>query len=148
DGEARVVADEMAFPNGTVITPDGRTLIVGESAGARLTAFDVEPDGSLSRRRVWAAIAPVVPDGICLDAEGCVWVASPTTSAAVRVREGGEIVDRVPLDRHAYACMLGGPERRTLFILTAASHDPAKQKREKTGRIEYVEVAVPGAGWP
>lgn len=148
DGAARVVARDMAFPNGTVITPDGGTLIVGESAAARLTAFDIEADGSLSNRRVWAEIAPVVPDGICLDAEGCVWVASPTTSEVVRVRRGGAVAARVPVATHAYACMLGGGDRRTLFIATASTHDPEAARRERSARIEVVDVDVPGAGWP
>jgi len=148
DGRARVVARDMAFPNGTVIAPDGRTLIVGESAAMRLTAFDIEVDGSLANRRVWAEIAPVVPDGICLDAEGCIWVASPTTSEVVRVRAGGAIADRIPVETHAYACMLGGADRRTLFVLTAASHDPEVARAERGGRIEIVQVEVAGAGLP
>jgi sugar lactone lactonase YvrE len=148
NGSARVVARDMAFPNGSVITADGRTLIVGESAAARLTAFDIGGDGSLSNRRVWAETAPVVPDGICLDAEGCVWVASPTTSEVVRVREGGAVAERIPVATHAYACMLGGAERRTLFIATGATHDPAAAKASRSGRIEVVEVAVAGAGLP
>ena len=148
DGRARVVARDMAFPNGTVITPNGKTLIVGESAAMRLTAFDIGADGSLTNRRVWAEIAPVVPDGICLDAESCIWVASPTTSEVVRVRQGGAVADRIPVDTHAYACMLGGADRRTLFVATAATHDPETARRERSGRIETVEVAVPGAGWP
>lgn len=148
DGASRVVAREMAFPNGSVITPDGATLIVGESAAARLTAFDVEADGSLSHRRVWAEIAPAVPDGICLDAEGCVWVASPTTSEVVRVRQGGGIATRIAVETHAYACMLGGRDRRTLFIATASTHDPEAARRARSARIETVEVDVPGAGWP
>jgi sugar lactone lactonase YvrE len=148
DGDARVVASDLAFPNGTVITPDGRVLIVGESAAARLTAFDIGADGGLTNRRVWAEIAPVVPDGICLDAEGCVWVASPTTSEVVRVRQGGEITERVPVETHAYACMLGGAAGTTLFVLTAATHDPTKARDLRSGRIETVEVSVPGAGLP
>jgi sugar lactone lactonase YvrE len=148
DGQARVVAGELAFPNGTVITPDGKTLIVGESAGARLTAFDIQADGSLSRRRSWAEIAPVVPDGICLDAESCIWVASPTTSEVVRVREGGEILSRIPVETNAYACMLGGATGKTLFIATAATHEPEEAKRLRSARIETVEVDVGRAGYP
>lgn len=147
-GEARVVAADMAFPNGSVITPDGKTLIVGESAGMRFTAFDIAADGSLENRRIWAEVAPVVPDGSCLDAEGCIWVASPTTSEVARVREGGEIAARIPVSTHAYACMLGGPDLRTLFIATAASHDPEQARRDRSARIEIVEVDVPGAGFP
>jgi sugar lactone lactonase YvrE len=147
DGEARVVADQLRFPNGTVITPDGGTLIVGETFGARLTAFDVAADGTLSNRRIWARLEKAVPDGICLDAEGGIWVASPVSAEVLRVREGGEVTDRVCVRTQAFACMLGGPERRTLFICTAADFDPAKTE-DRSGRIESVEVEVPGAGLP
>jgi len=148
DGTTRVAADDLGFPNGTVITPDGTTLIVGESFAARLTAFDIQPDGSLARRRVWAQLDGVVPDGICLDAEGAVWVASPLSSEVVLVREGGEIARRIRVATNAYACMLGGPDRRTLFIATAATHEPAAARAQRGGRIETVQVDVPGAGWP
>jgi len=148
DGRAEVAAKDLLFPNGTVITPDGRTLIVGESYGARLTAFDVAGDGRLANRRVWAQLAGgAVPDGICLDAEGAVWVASPTTNEFLRVREGGAVAARLPVDRSAIACMLGGPERRTLFLCTSRAHDPA-QTGAREARIETIEVDVPGAGWP
>ena len=147
-GAARVVADEMQFPNGTVITPDGGTLIIGESFGARMTAFDVQADGSLTNRRVWAQLSSAVPDGICLDAEGAVWVASPISAEVLRVREGGEITHRVPVEKQAFACMLGGPQRRHLFICTASSGDPAVCREQRDGRIEVVEVEVPGAGLP
>lgn len=148
DGQARVVADDLMFPNGTVITADGRTLIIAESFATRLTAFDIAADGSLSHRRVWATL-PVVPDGICLDAEGCVWVANPMPPGGfVRVAEGGEIKDRIDLDdRAGFACMLGGPQRRTLFLLEAFSGDPEKSL-PGNGRIRTVEVDVPGAGLP
>jgi sugar lactone lactonase YvrE len=148
DGRARIAADELAFPNGSVITPDGRTLIVGESFAARLTAFDIGPDGSLGGRREWAKLAGAVPDGICLDAEGAVWVASPVSNEVLRVREGGEVVERIATSQSAIACMLGGPGRRTLFILTALGTDPAKLKAAPSGRIEKVEVSVAGAGLP
>jgi sugar lactone lactonase YvrE len=147
-GEARVAARELLFPNGTVITPDGRTLIVGESYGARLTAFDVEEDGSLSNRRVWARLEGAVPDGICLDAEGAVWVASPLGSEVLRVREGGEVTHRVGVSSLAIACMLGGPERRQLFVCTAPTVNPAECRKRREGRIELAEVDVPGAGLP
>jgi sugar lactone lactonase YvrE len=147
DGETRLVADQLLFPNGTVITPDGGTLIVGESFGARLTAFDIAPDGTLSNRRIWAQLEKAVPDGICLDAEGCIWLASPVSAEVLRVREGGEVTDRVSVQTQAFACMLGGPERRSLFICTAADSDPAKTDA-RGGRIESVEVEVPGAGLP
>ena len=147
DGRSRVVAEDLHFPNGTVITPDGGTLIVGETFGARLTAFDIGDDGGLSNRRVWAQLDGASPDGICLDAEGAVWVASPFDNEVLRVREGGEIVQRVPTATPAIACMLGGAERRTLFVLTAA-HFEHEKTVDRTGRIEIVDVAVPGAGLP
>jgi sugar lactone lactonase YvrE len=150
EGRASVVADRLFFPNGMVITPDGQTLIVGETLGHRLTAFDIQEDGSLSNRRVWAQLpASVGPDGICLDAEGGVWCANPEgEDSVVRVREGGEITDRIRVDTHAYAVMLGGPERRRLFISTSASHDPAEIQRNPSASFQIVEVAVPGAGVP
>src|SRR5262245_21280985 len=147
-GAARVAAEAMEFPNGTVITPDGRTLIIGESFGARLTAFDVQADVSLTNRRVWAALNGAVPDGICLDAEGAIWVASPISAEVLRVREGGEVTHRVEVAKQAFACMLGGPQRRHLFICTATSGDPAVAREKRDGRIEVVEVEVPGAGLP
>jgi sugar lactone lactonase YvrE len=147
DGRVRVAADDLAFPNGSVITPDGGTLIVAETFGARLTAFDVDSEGALSNRRLWAKLEGAVPDGICLDAEGAIWVASPVSAEVLRVREGGEVSQRIRVATQAFACMLGGPERRTLFICTASDSDPAKAA-ERSGRIEYVEVEVPGAGLP
>lgn len=147
DGRVGVAAADLSFPNGTVITPDGRTLIVGETMAGRLTAFDVGPDGTLSNRRVWAQLENALPDGICLDAEGAIWVASPFSKAFLRVREGGAIADRIDVENNAYACMLGGADRRTLFLCTAGHHDPARTVTNH-GRIEAVEVDVPGAGLP
>jgi sugar lactone lactonase YvrE len=148
EGKPRVVADELTFPNGTVITPDGRTLIVGESFGRRLTAFDIAADGSLANRRVWAELGDNVPDGIALDAEGAIWVASPTKSEVIRVKRGGEVPERIKVATDTFACMLGGPDRRTLFVLTAASSDPDECRRNPTGKIEITQVDVPGAGLP
>jgi sugar lactone lactonase YvrE len=149
DGAVSVAAEGLMFPNGTVITPDGRTLIVGESMAGRLTAYTIGDDGALTDRRVWAELSGgAVPDGICLDAEGAVWVASPSTNNALRVREGGEIADQVDADRGVYACMLGGPDKRTLYLLTAKSTDPDECRALKSGRIEAVQVEAPGAGWP
>lgn len=148
DGRAEVVADDLRFPNGTVITPDGCTLVVGESFGARLTAFDLGEDGSLSRRRVWAQLEGAVPDGVCLDAEGAIWVASPVSNEVLRVREGGEVADRVPTTQMAIACMLGGADRRTLYVLTAATTHPEEAARLRSGRVEALAVEVPGAGLP
>ncbi|MFN8102940.1 MAG: SMP-30/gluconolactonase/LRE family protein [Acidimicrobiia bacterium] len=148
-GDVRVVAADLHFPNGTVVTPDGATLVVAETMGARLTAFDIAPDGSLGRRREWAKI-PGLPDGICLDAEGCIWVCDPGGGDVMRVAEGGEIRDRVQVGgaNKAVACALGGPDRRTLFVCTSASVLPAECIKERRGRIECVDVDVPGAGLP
>ena len=149
DGQARVVAEEMAFPNGSVITPDGHTLIVAETFGSRLTAFDIEEDGALSHRHIWAKLDGVFPDGICLDAEGAVWVASPAGKIGVlRVCEGGEITHHIDVATQAYACMLGGPQRKTLFMLTAKTINPDGARAKSSGRIETLEVEVPGAGLP
>jgi len=147
DGSARVVAEQMAFPNGSIITPDGRTLIVAETFGGCLTAFDIQPDGSLAGRRVWALTSPAIPDGICLDAEGAVWVSSPT-GEVLRIQEGGQVADRISLSRPAFACMLGGADLRTLFVMTAKSDNPDELRAEPSGRVEIVEVDVPGAGLP
>jgi sugar lactone lactonase YvrE len=148
DGRARRAADELAFPNGMVITPDGKTLIVAESFAARLTAFDVAQDGSLSNRRVFAKLEGATPDGICLDAEGCVWLASPPSKECLRVREGGEVSERIPTETQAIACMLGGSDRRTLFVLTSESLDPDECLKKKSARVETVKVDVAGAGLP
>lgn len=148
DGSVSVAADEIRFPNGTVITPDGATLIVGESYGGCLTAFDVAADGSLSNRRLWAKLKGAVPDGICLDAEGAIWSACPLTGRVLRVLEGGEVTDEVLVSRKgAFACMLGGPDRRTLFVCAADASDPAATG-DMRGAIEVCTVEVPGAGLP
>ena len=149
DGKARVVADHLEVPNGPVITPDHKTLIVAESFGHRLTAFDIAQDGSLSGRRVFAELGDGTPDGICLDAEGAVWVSSPLTHEFLRVRQGGTIADRITLSgKWAVACMLGGADRRTLFLLTAETSLEDLQQGKSTGYIETVRVDVPGAGLP
>jgi sugar lactone lactonase YvrE len=151
DGHARAVADDLAFPNGMVVTPDNGTLIVAESFARRLTAFDIAADGSLSDRRVWA---DVTGDGICLDAEGTVWcsdVGPDDAGVCLRVREGGEVVDRIDLDRPCYACMLGGEDGRTLFMLVARWFGPDKIDellQAKTAQVLTTRVAVPHAGWP
>jgi sugar lactone lactonase YvrE len=148
DGSVRVAAEELSFPNGTVITPDGRTLIVGESFGGRLTAFDIAGDGSLSNRRVWAQLEKAVPDGICLDAENAIWVASPLSGEVLRVREGGEVTERIRVASQAIACMLGGPRRTTLFVCTSESLRGDDCRAKRSAKIEVVEVSVPGAGLP
>jgi sugar lactone lactonase YvrE len=151
DGHARVVARDLHFPNGTVLTPDGRTLIVGESYGQRLTAFDVGADGTLANRRVWAQLhgKGVGPDGICLDEQGAIWLASPVSREVLRVREGGEVTDRIPTPGQAVACMLGGSDRRTLFVLTGrVMVTPEQSLAERGGAIWTTRVPVPGAGLP
>jgi sugar lactone lactonase YvrE len=149
DGTARVAADGMAFPNGSIITGDGSTLLVGESMASRISAFDIAADGTLSNRRVWAQIAGATVDGMCLDAEGAVWAACPFTGRVMRIREGGEVVDEVKgTHPGAFACMLGGDDRLTLYVCTAPTHVPDEARVAHGGRIEAVPVDVPGAGWP
>jgi sugar lactone lactonase YvrE len=151
DGQVREVADDLAFPNGMVVTPDNATLIVAESFARRLTAFDIGADGSLSNRRVWA---DVTGDGICIDAEGAVWcsdVGPDEAGVCLRVREGGEVLDRIELDRPCYACMLGGEDGATLFMIVAKWFGPDRIDelvQAKTGQILTTRVAVPHAGWP
>jgi sugar lactone lactonase YvrE len=149
DGTVMRAADDLMFPNGTVITPDGKTLIVGETFASRLTAFDIGSDGALSNRRLFAQLDGCNPDGICLDAEGAVWVTDASgRHGVIRVFDGGRIAQKIPTDpRRAYACMLGGDDRRTLFLCTNIGSGPEiGEKRE--GRIEFVRVDVPGAGLP
>ena len=148
DGSARVVADQLDFPNGTVVTADGKTLVVGESLGHRLTAFHIEDDGSLVNRRLWADLGDAVPDGIALDAENAIWVASPLSRELLRVKEGGEIAERIKCDSMPIACTLGGPGRRTLFVLLADSINPDECRAKRSARIDTMEVAAAGAGWP
>jgi sugar lactone lactonase YvrE len=149
DGTAEVAEQDLFFPNGSAITPDGRTLIVAETWGRRLTAWDIVDGGRrLERRRCWADLAPIVPDGICLDAEGAAWVAAPPQKQVLRVREGGEVTHRIATgDRGAFACALGGDDRRTLYVCTATVTGPPAAEA-KTGRMESTRVDVPGAGWP
>lgn len=148
DGTPHEAAADLHFPNGTVITPDGRTLVVAESMGGRLSAFDVEADGTLTNRRVWAALEGIFPDGICLDAEGCIWVANAGGAECVRVAEGGEVRQRVTTSQGCFACMLGGDDRRTLYMVTAPSPAASQRRGERQGSIEQLEVEVPGAGLP
>lgn len=150
DGRARVVAEGLWFPNGAVITPDGHTLIIAETFAARLTAFDIAADGSLSQRRIWASLPErVSPDGICLDAQGAVWLASPVTREVLRVYEGGAVTRRIPTPGQALACTLGGPHRRTLFILSGkVALSPEQSLQQRTGTIHALEVEVAGAGRP
>jgi sugar lactone lactonase YvrE len=148
DGTARVVAGDLDFPNGAVITPDGKTLVVGESMGHRLTAFAVGDDGSLSGRRVFAELGEAVPDGIALDAEGAIWVASPFTHELLRVRDGGAVAERIKFDAMPIACAMGGPGRRTLYVLTSESIKPDECRAKRSAKVYAGEVAVGGAGCP
>jgi sugar lactone lactonase YvrE len=147
DGAARRVAENIMFPNGMVVTPDGSTLIVAESWANRLTAFDVGPDGGLTNRRVWAAVGG---DGICLDAQGAVWCASVTETGpeCLLVREGGEVLERIPLDVACFACRLGGADGRTLFLMVAEWRGVERMGelfRSRTGQILTMTVDVPAA---
>ena len=149
DGAARQVADGLAFPNGMAVTPDNSTLIVAESYASRLTAFDMGADGGLSNRRVWADLGDGVPDGICLDAEGAVWYADVPNERCVRVREGGEVLQTVDLDRGCFACMLGGPDGRTLFMVAREwGGMEGTAFEERTGQIQTTPAPAGGAGWP
>ncbi|HEY2106879.1 MAG TPA: SMP-30/gluconolactonase/LRE family protein [Candidatus Binataceae bacterium] len=148
DGSARIVADDMMFPNGSVIPPGGKTLIVGESMAHRLTEFDVAADGSLTGRRVWAELGDALPDGIALDAEGAIWVASPFTYELVRVIRGGDVAEQIKREQMPVACALGGPDRRTLFLLTSETVEPNECRKKRNARIEMTEVEVSGAGLP
>jgi sugar lactone lactonase YvrE len=153
DGSVRQVADGIAFPNGMVVTPDNSTLVISESFAGRLTAFDIADDGSLSNRRVWAD--GVGPDGICVDAEGVVWTQTGGRGC-VRVRDGGERLEQIELDSSPFACTLGGPDGRTLFMATAdwrMEEGPSDNIARlttgpRTGRILTARAPAPGAGWP
>jgi sugar lactone lactonase YvrE len=148
DGKVHVAASDMHFPNGMVITPDGRTLIVAETLAMRLTAFDIGPDGALSNRRVWATLGMRAPDGICLDANGHIWVANAIAPECVLVAPGGEIVARVETAEPCYACMLGGDDRRTLYIMSAPSSMPDVVSKARLGIVARAPVSTPGAGRP
>jgi sugar lactone lactonase YvrE len=149
DGSARQVADGVAFPNGIVVTPDNSTLIVAESYGNRLTAFDIAADGSLSNQRVWADLDGGVPDGICLDAEGAVWYGDVPNKRCVRVREGGEVLQTIDLDRGCFACMLGGTDGRTLFMVAREWGGlESAAGGQLTGQILTAPAPAPSAGWP
>jgi sugar lactone lactonase YvrE len=149
DGSAQQVADGVAFPNGMVVTPDNSTLILAESYANRLTAFDIAADGSLSNRRVWADLHGGVPDGICLDAANAIWYGDVPNQRCVRVREGGEVLQTIELDRGCFACMLGGVNKRTLFMM-AAVWDPANMMGggARTGQVLTIEAPAAGVGWP
>jgi sugar lactone lactonase YvrE len=149
DGSARQVADGLAFPNGMAVMPHGSTLIVAESYAKRLTAFDITPDGSLTNRRVWADLGDGTPDGICTDAENAVWYADVPNERCVRVREGDEVLQTVELDRGCFACALGGPDRKTLFMMATEWNGPANMfAGPPKGQVLIAEAPAPGAGWP
>ena len=148
DGSVSVAAQDMHFPNGSMITPDGKTLIVGETIGFCLTAFDIGPGGTLSNRRVWAPTGLRVPDGACLDAEGAVWFANAMGTECVRIAEGGEVLEVVETGQPCFACMLGGDDGRTLFMLTADSAESHAVSGTPNGRIVTARVDVPHAGRP
>jgi sugar lactone lactonase YvrE len=148
DRSVSVVDAEMRFPNGPVVTPDGRTLIVAETFGSGMAAFTIGADGWATDKRDWARPPGSFPDGICLDTEGAVWFADPVARAAIRVREGGELVGRVETERACYACTLGGDDGRRLFLLTAELARPKKTLATRLGQIEMVTVDVPGSGSP
>lgn len=148
DGSVRQVADGVAFANGMAITPDQGTLILAESYASRLTAFDIVADGGLSHRRVWAELGDGVPDGICLDAEHAVWYADVPNQRCIRVREGGQELQRIQLDRGCFACALGGPDRRTLFLAAAEMPDFSDSSAPRTGQVLTVPAPAPGIGWP
>jgi sugar lactone lactonase YvrE len=149
EGITRLVAEDLAFPNGMLVTPDNATLIVAESYARRLTAFEIEADGSLSGRRVWAELGEGVPDGICLDAQGAVWYGDVPNRRCVRVAEGGEELARIELDRGCFACALGGADRRMLFMVATAWHGPERMFAEpRTGQVLVAPAPSPGAGWP
>ena len=148
DGSVHLAAPNMHFPNGSVITPDGKTLIVAETLASCLTAFTINADKSLSNRRIWAAIPGVAPDGICLNENNQVWVANAVGPEVLLVAEGGQVITRLVTSQPCYACMLGEQDGKTLFALTAAGADGGHAAAEKTGRIETARVQSSRAGWP
>src|SRR5882672_7922905 len=149
DGSAQQVTDGIAFPNGMAVTPDNSTLIIAESHGKRLTAFNIAADGSLSNRRIWADLGDGVPDGICIDAENAVWYADVPNKRCVRVREGGDVLATINLDRGCFACMLGGADRRTLLLVATEWRGPAGMADgRRTSQVLIVPAPAPGTGWP
>jgi sugar lactone lactonase YvrE len=149
DGSTRQVADAIAFPNGMVVTPDNSTLIVAESYGNKLTAFDIGADGGVSNRRIWADLGGGAPDGICLDAENAIWYGDVPNKRCVRVREGGEVLQTIDLDRGCFACTLGGKDMRTLFLTANEWNGPASMADgTRAGQVLTTQAPAPGAGWP
>lgn len=147
DGSVRTVADDLAFPNGMAITPDGATLLVAESYANRLTAYDIASDGTLANRRVWAAVGEDHPDGICVDVEGAAWYADVGNRHCVRVAEGGEVMATIELDRGAFACALSRDKQAQLYVV-AQRFGGAPDTAERSGQIVSFPAPAPGAGWP
>lgn len=148
DGSVHLAASGLHFPNGTIITADGKTLIVAETIASCLTAFTINDDASLSERRIWAQLDGVAPDGICLDENQQVWVANALAPEVILVAEGGEVIQRVETSQNCYACMLGGEDGKTLFAVTAASSSAEEASASRSGKIEIVQVNAARAGWP
>lgn len=148
DGSVHTAAEGMHFPNGMVITPDGKTLIVAETLGACLTAFDIDAQGALKNRRLWAALGSRLPDGICLDADGNVWIANAIAAECVLIAPGGEVLEIVETGNPCFACMLGGADGRTLFMLTAPTSNAAQAAAARNGRIMTAGVKTGRAGQP
>jgi sugar lactone lactonase YvrE len=148
DGTVRAVADDILFPNGMAVTPDNATLIVADSHRHHLLAFDIDADGGLSGRRVWADLGDGTPDGICLDADGAAWYADVPHRCCVRVAEGGTVSRTIALDRGGFACMLGGPDSTTLCMVGAEFRSMSEGVSPGSGQMYVTEVDVPGAGWP
>ncbi len=142
------IVPDLVFPNGSVLLPDERTIVIAETLAFRLSAFDVAPDGTLSNRRVWAQLDFVAVDGICLDAEGQIWVANALATECLRVLEGGEITASVRASQNTYACMLGGANRDELFVMSAPASSRFEVADRRAGKIEVARVEVPGAGLP
>lgn len=147
-GDVSVATGGMSFPNGSVITPDGKTLVVAETLGLRLTAFDILDNGELTNRREWASTGGRAPDGICMNADGNVWIANAIANECVLIAEGGEVLEVVNTSQNCYACMLGGDDGRTLFMMTAKSSEAAIVSASRGGKIEMLKVSSPGAGRP
>ncbi len=145
EGEVKIVAENLIFPNGCIVTPDCKTLIVAETFGSKLTAFDIENSGTLTNRRIWAEFKDFAPDGICLDEEGAIWVANPSKAEALRVLEGGKITSTIKVKgTNVYACALGGEDGRTLFLCTCQY----LEGKRSSGKIEFLKVDVPGVEIP
>jgi sugar lactone lactonase YvrE len=147
-GVISIASGGMSFPNGSVISPDGKTLIVAETLGLCLTAFDINEHGILQNRQVWANTGARLPDGICMNADGNIWFANAVSNECVLISQGGDILDIVSTSQNCYACMLGGDDGKTLFMLTAQSSQPEIAGASRTGKIEVVKVAMAGAGCP